>query len=890
MENPTPNKAAEQANLADRPATTQLPEANNASDANTTATPAENASEPTPENVKDTDISREHTRQVALDFLYRVWPHEGYWCAFTLKNKKAAQRFFTDRGKLVDYLLTQSDYGKDAYIACASFRTDKERKKDNIHGIKAFWVDIDAGKGKPYPDAGAAKTALEKFYTDVGLPLPTIVHSGGGLHVWWTLDRVVSQAEWDPAAERLKQLCVEHGLEADPSRTADSASVLRLPGTQNYKIPGTPRPVTCGAFMPPCSTDEMLHILQPVKEQPKNDRKPHQEQANESHAEQDSKYELSYAALAAEQCAQLARMRDTRGNIPEPEWYAGIGVLKHCVDGRANLHQWSDGFSNYSLEETEKKFAQALDSGTGPTTCERYRSLNPELCKGCPFKVTSPIQLGVVPPEPMPLRRELPPETSFPVAALGKTLGDAALAIQDIVQAPLAIGGQSVLAAAALVAQARANIKLPITQEGKPASLYFITVAETGERKSSVDLIAMRTIAEHEEELKQRYEKEYPAYVNELAAYEKERLRVLNNKKHKNRKEIAEALDALGLPPSSPLIPILTCPEPTIEGLCKMLATSQPAIGIFADEGGQFIGGYGMTEENKLKTATALSSFWDGRPVKRVRSGDGILYLAGRRLSLHLLVQPVVAGAFFSDALLMGQGLLSRLLVAAPNPTSGTRFVRDPRLESHAALERYNARLKAILDTPLYLSGINGNELTPQNVSLSVSASEELKKFINEVERQIATDGAFAPIRGLANKLPEHAARIAAVLALVETFDCETMLCKEVSESHIQAGIALARFYASEALRLFNAGMGDPNIVLAERLLQWLHDLPEREYITLPDIYQRGPNSIRDKATAKRIAGVLAAHGWLRRVKDGIDMEGKKRREAWRIIPKPTSH
>jgi putative DNA primase/helicase len=56
----------------------------------------------------------------------------------------------------------------------------------------------------------------------------------------------------------------------------------------------------------------------------------------------------------------------------------------------------------------------------------------------------------VVPEAPRPWMRELPPADPFPVDALGDVLAPAALAIYDRVRAPLAICGQSVLAAADL--------------------------------------------------------------------------------------------------------------------------------------------------------------------------------------------------------------------------------------------------------------------------------------------------------------------------------------------------------------------------------------------------------------------------------------------------------
>ena len=157
-------------------------------------------------------------------------------------------------------------------------------------------------------------------------------------------------------------------------------------------------------------------------------------------------------------------------------------------------------------------------------------------------------------------------------------------------------------------------------------------------------------------------------YINDRDAWQAARNAAKREWKG-DRDATKAALDALGPPPVPPLEPLLTCPEPTYEGLCKLFAAGQPSLGIFTTEGGQFIGGHGMSEDNKLKTASGLSDLWDGNPIRRVRSGDGATMLPGRRLSTHLMAQPGVADILFRDSLLADQGLLSRLLVTAPDST-----------------------------------------------------------------------------------------------------------------------------------------------------------------------------------------------------------------------------
>jgi len=89
----------------------------------------------------------------------------------------------------------------------------------------------------------------------------------------------------------------------------------------------------------------------------------------------------------------------------------------------------------------------------------------------------------VTPEPPRPLMRELPPADPFPIDSLGDLLAPAAIAIHDRIQAPLAICGQSVIAAATLTVQGHADVELP-THHTRPLTNYYMSIAATGERKT----------------------------------------------------------------------------------------------------------------------------------------------------------------------------------------------------------------------------------------------------------------------------------------------------------------------------------------------------------------------------------------------------------------------
>jgi hypothetical protein len=480
---------------------------------------------------------------------------------------------------------------------------------------------------------------------------------------------------------------------------------------------------------------------------------------------------------------------------------------------------------------------------------------------------------------PRPLMRKLPPADPFPVDALGRVLGPAARAINDRVQAPMSICANSVLAAATLALQSHADVVLPIgVDRQKPISAYFVTIAETGERKTECDFQAMWPVRQREKQLRDEYDAKREAHVNDKVAWDRARDAAVKQGKG-NRAAIRAALDKIGPPPIPPLEPMLTSTEPTYEGLCKQFITHHPSLGIFTNEGGQFIGGHGMKDENKLRTATGLSALWDGEPVRRVRAGDGATILPGRRLSGHIMAQPEVSSILFNDPLLLGQGLLSRLLVAQPESAAGKRMPREEKPETSVQLKKYGDVLLKIMERVPPTKNGKANELEPRPLPLSTKVVAKWFEFVAHVERAIGQGGSLEPIKGFANKLPEHAARLAAVLTLVENINAH-----EITVDALERGIALAEHYATEALRIFEFSRANAELVLAQRLLNWLQQKWPEPIISLPDIYQRSLNAISDKATAAKMVSVLADHGWLHRIEGGAEVGGQYRREAWRIV------
>jgi Protein of unknown function (DUF3987) len=473
--------------------------------------------------------------------------------------------------------------------------------------------------------------------------------------------------------------------------------------------------------------------------------------------------------------------------------------------------------------------------------------------------------------QPEPLRRALAPAESYPLDALGTLAAPMAKKMREVIQAPDAICGQSVLAALALAVQGQADV----VNDGRthPLTLFLIAIAESGERKTATDHAALWPHAVRQKELHAEYKLDVSAYENQLDAYKKTRDEVLRREKTLDTRR--HALNALGPAPEPPLEPLLLVREPTYEGIVRLLAHGQPSIGLFNDEGGRFLGGYAMNREHQQKTISGLNDLWDGKPIDRVRSGDGASLLYGRRMSLHLMLQPIVAKPVLSDPLLIGQGFMARCLMCWPDSTAGQRPYKATDLTVDAVTRRYNARLLDMLRAALPLAPGTRNELAPRQLSLHPGAKRLWVAFHDHIDHQLGDDQRLAPIRGLGSKGAEHALRVAGVLTLVDD-----LTAGEIMVEQIKAGIALVQFYLTEALRLVEAGTANPDLLLAEKLLVWAQ---QYDYIYLLRIYQYGPNGIRDKQTAHRVAGILEEHGWLMRVEGGLEVDGAHRRDVWRV-------
>ena len=489
---------------------------------------------------------------------------------------------------------------------------------------------------------------------------------------------------------------------------------------------------------------------------------------------------------------------------------------------------------------------------------------------------------------PQPLVREIPRGEAYPVHALGP-LRAAVEAVQATTQAPAAIAAQSALSVASLAVQAHADVE---TLAGfVPVSLFCLTIAQSGERKSGCDKLIMAGLREIERDRAADYRQAMTEWETSHKLWSAKRDRMLKEAAGNNAQKVADAeadLDALGAKPAQPLSPKLTTSEPTLEGLIKLYITGQPSLGLFSDEGGGFIGGHAMNSDNRLKTVAGLSSLWGGDALDRVRAGDGAMTLFGRRLAAHLMVQPVAARPLLADPIASGQGFLARFLITEPPSAIGTRLHQTGGNVADVAIVAASQRLSTILAHPMPTNEGSPQELEPRVLSLSSNAKSLLFDYYRVTEQAQVSGGEMEQVKSFASKSPEQAARIAGVLTLWQDLSASVVQPEVMADA-----IELAQFYLFEAKRLAEAATVTEETDRAEQLRLWvLYSWDgvaagqNRDPLTIVprDVVTMGPNSLRETTTVKKLMAILADHGWLVQLEKGALIDGLSRQLAYRIV------
>jgi uncharacterized protein (DUF927 family) len=344
-----------------------------------------------------------------FDLLQTVLPPEGRYCVLGL-GRYPDQNLVDNRDEVEEHVRRLVRGKADVYFGCAKYGALNNRKTENALYFRALWIDIDCGPTKAVPDEHgvikgyidqqAGLTEFKRFCQTAGLPRPILVSSGYGIHAYWLIGETIGRQQWRPLADRLHELCVEHGLIVDPS-VFEPSRVLRIPGTFNFKDKETPKPVEVMNEHTQVLTYEqwagLLGSAPPDPDKPDFVSSGMSPMMRAMMGNREKRFkQIMMKSAEGTGCAQLLHCYQNQADIDEPLWRSALSIAAFCEDGESAAHKMSDQYPGYDSYEVTRKVADLRANG-GPHHCTTFEKLNPGGCEGCPHKgkIKSPIILGL---------------------------------------------------------------------------------------------------------------------------------------------------------------------------------------------------------------------------------------------------------------------------------------------------------------------------------------------------------------------------------------------------------------------------------------------------------------------------------------------------------------
>ncbi|MBV1959362.1 MAG: DUF3987 domain-containing protein [Pseudomonadales bacterium] len=488
---------------------------------------------------------------------------------------------------------------------------------------------------------------------------------------------------------------------------------------------------------------------------------------------------------------------------------------------------------------------------------------------------TPPEQIkgGVDPswPVPSPLTAKIEPEP-YPLDALPDIVRAAVEEVLGFTKAPVPLVVSSSLAALSLAIQAHVDAKRAEKLSG-PVGLFLLTIADSGERKSTCDHFFTQAIRDYEAN---QAEEAAPLIKDHKAAMEiweakhsgiKEKIRSLA-KTSKSTFEQEEALRDLEYnKPESPRIPKLTYGDFTPEELKWKLATCWPSGGVVSSEAGLVFGSHGMGKDSVMRNLATLNQLWDGGEIVTDRRTSESFTVRGARLTIALQVQEATLRSFInqSGGLARGTGFFARFLVAWPESTQGSRFFSDPP-EAWPALAQFNRRITEILEQDV---PIDNGALSPSICPLETDAKAAWVKFHNLIESELRLGGELFDVRDVASKTADNAVRIAALFHIFEHGGNGSA----IGLAAFEGGSRIAAWHLHEARRFYGELALPEEQTNAVGLDRWLLEYCRREktnIISRRDAQRNvTPGCLRHKAALDVALTELLEAGRVRLVQDG---------------------
>jgi hypothetical protein len=395
----------------------------------------------------------------------------------------------------------------------------------------------------------------------------------------------------------------------------------------------------------------------------------------------------------------------------------------------------------------------------------------------------------------------------YPVAAFGK-LADVIMLIARAIQVDPEMVGSSLLGVISALAQCLINVSSGKSDLGCPVTLNMFVIASSGERKSSTINMIVK-----------------PVYAAISRADDMRRSMIIQ--------------------------------DVTVDGMVVGLINRCPSQFLLALEAATLLGGHAMSRDNLSRFLGIVASLFSGEPLSRTRVEEHH-YAQGRRLSVLLFAQPIVAMDFLSSELVMQQGMGNRFLYSQPPSLLGTRKHIDVELDGEPLYQQFCSKI-TMLANHAWKINLETGGMDTRTVRMSPGAKTEWVGFYNKLEIAAGPTGDLATHSSYVTRFAEQVMRMSAVLAIMEDPDVQ-----HISKEIMLRAIDLGYYYLDSAMHIFNVAPANKDEADAKTLLDWMQNKSEElSLVAIPVrmMYKDGPRCARPSRRTKELLALLIARG-----------------------------
>lgn len=387
---------------------------------------------------------------------------------------------------------------------------------------------------------------------------------------------------------------------------------------------------------------------------------------------------------------------------------------------------------------------------------------------------------------------------------------------QEVTKAPEPMILSSMLASISQLCQGLIDVKKPSGQI-VPVSMYFLTIAESGERKSTVHNYFWGDINKHDQKEENRRQHDVQFKEALIAVWDKKQRELLRSTLQfdfdevKSSEAFKKLLEHQQKRPKPEAVLRMIYDDATPSALFLGMNKDSKNAGLVSSEGGSILNG------NTLRDLPKINSIWSGDNIVVDRSSTESFSLVDARLTISIMIQKA---AFLKYLMNHGDeakgiGLWARFMICESYSTQGTRFI-----DNYQATQKDNCFNNRVIELLAENQTAFTKITTRKVLEFDQYAQQVWINAYNYIESNVRQGGGLlekAP--DYASKMADNCARLAGLLHYFEKGDSQPYIDSDT----LNAAISICLWYAAEFVHLrLLPEQADRDIQL---LQDWLHHI-----------------------------------------------------------------